>query len=346
VFLRKVGRAIRIEQWWDYKLVPISSVFYATTYMQHVSIASVWVAAVALLFATAPCAAYVSLINDLTDRTDDRRAGKSNRMEGRPVWQITVLIAAPLFVAVAFSVLWKDNILLVGAYLGSWVAFSLYSVPPVRLKRRGALGVIADACGSHVFPTAVAALLVYRATGNAIDPVWIAALLGWALGCGLRGILWHQLYDFEADRKSEVNTFVLRYSQRAAVRLARVALVIELVGLVAILWQVNSPWPAIALLIYVVFAAVKSRMWNLAIVVAAPTDRYMILGQEYYTFLFPLGLLLSSALLFPEDWAVLIVHLMVFRLPAVSIVRQMRQLLRDLAQAQKQSRILDLSDGT
>jgi hypothetical protein len=72
----------------------------------------------------------------------------------------------------------------------------------------------------------------------------------------------------------------------------------------------------------------------------------MILGQEYYTFLFPLGLLLSSALLFPEDWAVLIVHLIVFRLPAVSIVRQMRQLLRDLAQAQKQSRILDLSDGT
>jgi hypothetical protein len=56
------------------------------------------------------------------------------------------------------------------------------------------------------------------------------------------------------------------------VRLARVALVIELVGLVAILWQVNSPWPAIALLIYVVFAAVKSRMWNLAIVVTcSPT---------------------------------------------------------------------------
>src|SRR5438094_426434 len=88
-----VGRAIRAEQWWSYKLVPICAVFYATAYIDHVSVAAVWPAAVALLLAIAPCAAYVSLVNDLTDRADDHRAGKVNRMAGRPAWQMTLLLA-------------------------------------------------------------------------------------------------------------------------------------------------------------------------------------------------------------------------------------------------------------
>jgi 4-hydroxybenzoate polyprenyltransferase len=335
----RVGRTIRVEQWWDYKLVPICSVFYATAYVQHVSIASVWSAAVALLLAIAPCAAYVSLVNDLTDRDDDRRAGKANRMAGRPVWQMTVLLAAPLCAAVFFSILWRGDILLVATYLCAWAAFSLYSVPPFRLKSRGGLGLIADACGSHVFPTLTAAFLVHRTTGNPIDPVWIAALVVWSLGCGLRGILWHQLYDFEADRKAGVQTFVLRHSRAAAARLARLALLIELVGLAVLLWQSKSPWPLVFLLIYAAFAILRSRVWNVAIVIAEPSDRYAILGQEYYTLLFPLGLLLSSALQYSVDWAIVIAHLTIFQQPTVSFIRDMRLLLLDIIQAKRQSRI-------
>ena len=59
--------------------------------------------------AIAPCAAYVSLVNDVTDRADDRRAGKVNRMAGRPVWQMLLVLAAPLCVAVVFTILWRDD---------------------------------------------------------------------------------------------------------------------------------------------------------------------------------------------------------------------------------------------
>jgi hypothetical protein len=334
-----VARTIRTGQWWYHKLVPIYSVFYATAYVQHVSVASIWSAAVALLLAIVPCAAYVSLVNDLTDRADDRHAGKFNRMAGRPVWQMTVLVTAPLCAAVFFILLWRDDILLVGAYLCSWLAFSVYSLPPFRLKSRGVLGVIADACGSHVFPALVAALLARRATGGPIDQVWTAAVAAWALGYGLRGILWHQLYDFEADRKAGVQTFVLTHSARAAVGFARLALVIEIAGLAIVLWQIKSPLPPLFLLIYTVFAILKSRIWNVAIVIAEPCDRYSILGTEYYTLLFPFALLLSSALQYPADWVVLIAHSIVFRQPAVLFFREMRQLLLDIAQAQRRSRM-------
>jgi 1,4-dihydroxy-2-naphthoate octaprenyltransferase len=329
-------RVVRAGQWWDYKLVPICSIFYATTYTQHVSVATIWSAAVALVLALAPCAAYVSLVNDVSDRADDRRSGKDNRMAGRPVWQMALMLAAPLCLAAFFAILWRDDVMLLVTYLCAWSAFTLYSVPPFRLKRRGILGVIADASGAHLFPSLVAALAAYRAAGKPVDWIWLGTVAAWAFGCGLRGILWHQLYDREVDRNAGVATFVQRYSSQAAVRLAAyVALPIELVALADLLWRTHSPWPALFLLLYAAFALLRWRMWDVAIVISEPRGSYGILGTEYYTLLFPLGILLSCALRYPVDWTVLIAHQLVFPAPAVAFINETWRLLRELAQSKK-----------
>jgi hypothetical protein len=76
----------------------------------------------------------------------------------------------------------------------------------------------------------------------------------------------------------------------------------------------------------------------MTIVIAEPADRYAILGLEYYTLLFPLGLLLSSALQCPADWMALIAHLIIFRHPAISLLRETRGLLLDVTHAKRQSR--------
>src|SRR6266853_1579489 len=152
-----------------------------------------WVAAVALLFAIAPCAAYVSIINDITDRSDDMKAGKLNRLAGKPPWLLVLLVVAPISAGLVAAFLWRDAPALVGAYLCAWMAFSLYSLPPFRLKARDVLGVLADASGAHLFPALVGTLVAFRALGKDIDPTWIATVGAWALGYGLRGILWHQL---------------------------------------------------------------------------------------------------------------------------------------------------------
>jgi UbiA prenyltransferase family protein len=331
-----LGRVVRAPQWWDYKLIPIASVFYATAFVQDVPLARLWPSLAALMLAIAPCAAYVSLVNDVTDRADDRRAGKTNRMASKPTWQMALLLAAPIGVAVLFSILWRDDPPLVTAYLCAWVAFTLYSVPPFRLKRRGILGVLADASGAHLFPTLVAALLAFRAGGKPVDPSWLGALAAWAFGCGLRGILWHQLYDREVDRTAGVATFVQRHSDRAPIQLAAyVALPLELVALTVLLWRIHSPWPVLTLLLYTAFALLRWRVWNVVIVVAEPRSSYRILGMEYYTLLFALGVLVSCALRHPVDWAVLLAHLAVFPGPAVAFVSEARRLLRDVAQSKR-----------
>src|SRR5260370_26951389 len=69
-------RLIHADEWWEYKLVPILSTFYATALVLHVAVSSLWAGALALLLSVVAAAVYASVINDVTDRTDDVRAGK------------------------------------------------------------------------------------------------------------------------------------------------------------------------------------------------------------------------------------------------------------------------------
>jgi hypothetical protein len=271
----------------------------------------------------------VSVINDITDLADDLRAGKANRLAGRPSWLRVLLLAAPIAMGVVFTLLWRDDPLLVAAYLCAWAAFSLYSLPPFRLKSRGVLGVVADASGAHLFPTLVGTLLVFRATGQGIDYIWVGAVAAWAFACGLRGILWHQLADLENDRRAAVQTFVLRHSPQVAVRLAGVlVLPLELLALAVLFWRMQSVLPVVFLALYTIFVALKGRFWGIALVIVEPRGRYSILGQEYYTLFFPVAILAASALRHPADWGALTIHLLFFSAPAIFVAGECRQLLR------------------
>jgi hypothetical protein len=68
----------------------------------------------------------------------------------------------------------------------------------------------------------------------------------------------------------------------------------------------------------------------MALVIVEPRERHWIVGDEFYRFFFPLGILTACALLHPVDWAVLFVHLLIFPKPAIWVVSEVRRLLRDL----------------
>src|SRR2546430_706582 len=83
---------IRADEWWEYKLVPILSTFYATALVLHVAVSSLWVSALSLLLAIVPAAIYASVINDVTDLAGDLEAGKRNGVARPP----PLVGAAPL----------------------------------------------------------------------------------------------------------------------------------------------------------------------------------------------------------------------------------------------------------
>jgi hypothetical protein len=93
--------------------------------------------------------------------------------------------------------------------------------------------------------------------------------------------------------------------------------------------------PLVFLLLYAAFAALRQRLWAIPVVLVAPRERYSVLGQEYYGLLFPLSVLISSALHHPVDAAVGVAHLLVFPGPAIYFAMQTYWLVRDAVHSKR-----------
>jgi hypothetical protein len=315
--LRRVSSTLtdiaRAGEWWEYKLVPIFAMFYATALISGAPLHSLWLAAVTLLAALVPGAIYVSVVNDLTDREEDAAAGKRNRLAGKSAPAAALLLALPIAAGIAFMWLWRDDPLLLIPYLAAWFAFSLYSLPPFRLKARGVAGVFADASGAHLFPTFLAVALAYRASGTEPNAVWLTATSLWALAYGLRGILWHQLLDADADRTAAVRTFVAENPRQYIVRLARyVVFPVEICAFAIVLSQVPSYLPMLFLFGYALLVKRRIRLFQQVAVIVEPRPRYLIILHEYYDLFLPVALLLACVWRSPLDAVALLLHFLLF----------------------------------
>lgn len=325
----RLTAAMRAGEWWEYKIAPIAAIFYATSLLAGAPILSLAPSLLLLLAALVPGAVYVSVLNDLTDRVEDGKAGKANRMAGAPAWLAWAAMGPALAAGLAVAWYWRDDPLLLGCYLAAWISFTFYSLPPFRLKARGVAGLAADASGAHLFPTLVAVLLAFRAAGTPVDPFWLAAAGLWAFAHGLRGILWHQLVDSEADEAAGVRTFVQRVPRPRAVALGHyLAWPAELAALSFLLWKLGMAGPPIALLLYALLVRQRLRIFRMRAVVVEPQPRYLLLLQEYYILFLPLALLVEAALRRPADAVILVAHLILFPIGLATAARDAWKLRR------------------
>ena len=303
---------IRADEWWEYKLVPILSTFYATALVLHVPVSSLWAGALLLLLAVAAVAVFASVINDVTDRPGDVAAGKRNGVAGRSNSMIAGFIAVTVGAGLLFAWLWRDDARLLSCYLAAWLAFSFYSLPPFRLKGRGAAGVLCCAAGEQLFPTLVAVFLACRGAQRTASEVWVASVACWALAYGLRGIVWHQLTDVDNDRVAKIRTFARRHPSAAPIIGTFIVFPLELGALAAMLWQISSAWPLALLALYGLDSIRTARRWQKAPVIVVPKPRFFIVLLEFYSDLFPVALLIAASVRDRRDLFVLTAHLLLF----------------------------------
>jgi hypothetical protein len=197
-----------------------------------------------------------------------------------------------------------------------WIAFSCYSIPPVRLKKRGIAGVLADASGAHIFPSLfiVAAMSYY--TGQAIDWIWFGSVGGWAFCYGLRGILWHMFVDRENDLASGTPTYATRVDPTKFRRREWLILVAEMIALGLMLWRIGRPLPVVFLIFYLLYVAASWRKLGFRVVIILMPPGYpypyLIFLADFYQVFLPIALLLRGALAFRYDWIVLLGHMVLF----------------------------------
>jgi hypothetical protein len=263
--------------------------------------------------AVAAAAAYVSLVNDLADLGEDAVAGKANRLAGRTRRYVFSALGATIAVGLATAIIaWRDDPLALALYAGPWLAFSAYSLPPLRLKARGLAGALADASGASVFPQLLVTVAVFHAAAKELQPAWLTAVGVWTLAAGLRGALWHQLGDVDADRRANAGTYGSRNPGRARF-VGQAAFALELAAFVFLLWRAGSALALALLLVYALLELARAYLWGVRLTVVSPAGPFFrIAMHDYYICLYPLAFLVASTVRHPGDAAVLAVQVVAF----------------------------------
>jgi 4-hydroxybenzoate polyprenyltransferase len=313
----------RVQDWWSCKFSPVLATFYASACLVGVPVWPLLPKLLFLLLALAVGATYVSVINDWTDRADDLAGGKTNQLAALPAAVPLAIIGACL-VAGGFIgyQLWQLQPLSGWLYLGSWVAFSLYSWPPFRFKSRGLVGVLVDASGSHFFPQLLTVSLVAAWSAHPLPGLWYAAVGVWALACGLRNILMHQLDDVAADAIAGVDTWVQRRGARFVQQLGRVVIFpAEVLAFGLLLLLSQQIWPVALLAVYGGLEVFKWRLWGSPPTIITPDSRMVM--TEYYEVFYPLGFVLALGQQHAVDGWLLVLHLALFGVRCWQTIRQL-----------------------
>ena len=177
---------------------------------------------------------YGYLINDLSDRELDARHGKPNvfgdisapsaTMIVLLVFVISALFTYPFWFQPGFLLLW-----------GLWLfSATFYSLKPIRLKERGAAGLVVVVTAQRLLPT----LLVF----SAFSYMQVADVLLFALYIFLRGFasdINHQLEDYELDARTGTQTFAVSGGYRKTRRWFHRVLEMEKVMLLLVLTRIG-----------------------------------------------------------------------------------------------------------
>lgn len=209
---------IRYNDWWSFKTPTLLAIFYATIYIYGNCIFDSRLQLIKLLLYISSAAIYVCVINDITDRKIDLLASKSNLFLKLTELQTNIILISTILLQVFVLYLLKNHGYSAYWYLLSIIAYSLYSIPPFRLKERKTFGVFADALGAHCFASIFIVTYAYSIINVNPDIYWVSAIFIWSLSYGLRGIIWHQVMDKEASASAGLKTvahlFSLRYLKR------------------------------------------------------------------------------------------------------------------------------------
>jgi 4-hydroxybenzoate polyprenyltransferase len=309
----KLLKVIRAVEWWEYKFPPILVVGYLILTKSATSISTVIPLFLFIIFSLVAGAVYVSILNDVTDIKDDHLAGKHNRMASYNTSTRVGWVILSLALAACFAWFMRGDLLSLSLYASCYIAFTLYSLPPFRLKKRGLPGIFADAAGSQLLPTLYAASMVSNHLNHELDTRVFMLIAAWSFCFGLRGILWHQFHDFENDLKSGIKTWVQKLDKPKTRILGNSIMAVELCALSLLLANFNQYACFASLGLYLLYLWLHHLKNGVEIItIKYSRINYSIFMNEYYQVFFPSTVLVVLSFMQAEYVYLLTLHVFIF----------------------------------
>lgn len=323
----KVIASLRATEWWEHKLPPLLTLGYATALITGSDILEALPNIIIAVVGFILSASFVSVLNDLTDAGDDKMAGKGNRLFSVSVSGRIVLFTFLLLLCMAFLYWIRDSIYSVIFMSMALCSYILYSTPPIRLKKRGVAGLLADAAGAHLFSGLFFVSMVFYAFDHPLSFTWFSVVGVWSLTYGLRGILWHQLSDRDHDAKAGLKTAARALSHNQIRSLEMLITGFEWVTLALILLYVHSIFPLLAL-VFCLLMLYSYHQRGIKLILAQPlADRWHIIMSDFYQVYLPLSLILAGSVINPYTSLLLIVHVLLFPIRIKAILKDLYGML-------------------
>ena len=303
----------------------------AFAYSNQISASRFGIPALLLLFCGVTAALFASLINDIADLEKDRLAGKEKAIgKFGPGGRTLLLCAVVVFSLASLLTLISNGYPIAGLiYLAIIAVFAAYSLPPVRLKERSYWGLIAVALGEHVLPTMLALSLLWPLTESAQLLNWLIGAGIWSFAFGLRGIIWHQLSDIDADAAGHCTTAATTIGTKALTSAGNCFVFpLEVVSFAYLLILSDNPLSYAFLFLHGLIEFLNFKYMEAGLMVVSPKENGRFILFEYYQLLFPLSLLLSLTI---RDSAYLIASvsfMILFAEPLGRLLKILLHLLR------------------
>jgi len=204
---KTVSDFLKIIRWNDYGPEKIPQMlllcFYIALVKQTFSVSYMADVFVFILFAVVS-SVYGYLVNDLSDKKIDLEEGKPNAFAGTSGFKGGLIVFGVFFLDIIFSVRFFNRPFF-SVFLGLWLFFStFYSLPPIRFKERGGLGIIVPAVAQLTLP-----VLIIFSIFNHFEISEISIFLIFSTIKGLSLILRHQILDFNNDCATNTKTYAV-----------------------------------------------------------------------------------------------------------------------------------------
>jgi 4-hydroxybenzoate polyprenyltransferase len=190
-----------------------------------------------LLFSTV-MTAFGYLVNDLSDKELDKQQGKPNAFQNISVKTAAMYILLTLGVGLAAAIPFLTRPWFAALWL-IWILLAIfYSLPPMRLKERGLIGLIVTIAAQQTLPVAI----LFATFGELFS--WGALIF--ILFATIRGgssDVSHQMRDLASDAKVGAKTFAVVAGSKTVHRIYATSLELErlLLGAVILLLFVDLP---------------------------------------------------------------------------------------------------------
>jgi glycosyltransferase involved in cell wall biosynthesis len=295
---------------WESKLPPVLAVCYAAALLYDLPPASMMRRLALVVFVGLCAGSYCHIVNDAFEIDADRIAGKPNRMARFAPWQRFALCALTLGLGFAPAIYFPYSRLNLGLLAMAYLLPTLHSIPPLRFKERGALGILVDSMGGYAVPCLYAfSVMANEAARPAARFAWMVPALAavsfvWALCLGTKCIVIHQIQDRASDIQAgatslakgrELHTIRLRVNRIYGIELFAFG------GILLVLFPVSSILLTVAAAYFVMLYVKVSRHRDFFVCSGkmAATLQWWQFSHPFYECYFPLVLAAQVAWRYP-----------------------------------------------